>query len=118
MQIDLPGMGIAFIIPVSSVGGKKALNYLTCGQEFVKGEESTLKETKNELLVVIANHGYTDLVMDAAREVHAAGGTVIHAKGTGTENAQQFLGVAQSIVFSLPVTDTAGMRLMEEMGET
>ena len=24
MQIDLPGMGIAFIIPVSSVGGKKA----------------------------------------------------------------------------------------------
>ena len=152
MQIDFPGMGIAFIIPVSSVGGKKALNYLTCGQEFVKGEESTLKETKNELLVVIANHGYTELVMDAAREVHAAGGTVIHAKGTGTENAQQFLGVtlvpekemlfivvkseqknsimraimekagleskAQSIVFSLPVTDTAGMRLMEEMGET
>ena len=152
MQIDLPGMGIAFIIPVSSVGGKKALNYLTCGQKFVKGEESTLKETKNELLVVIANHGYTELVMDAAREVHAAGGTVIHAKGTGTENAQQFLGVtlvpekemlfivvkseqknsimraimekagleskAQSIVFSLPVTDTAGMRLMEEMGET
>ena len=152
MQIELPGMGIAFIIPVSSVGGKKALNYLTCGQEFVKGEESTLKETKNELLVVIANHGYTELVMDAAREVHAAGGTVIHAKGTGTENAQQFLGVtlvpekemlfivvkseqknsimraimekagleskAQSIVFSLPVTDTAGMRLMEEMGET
>lgn len=49
-----------------------------------------MKETKNELLVVIANHGYTELVMDAAREVHAAGGTVIHAKGTGTENAQQF----------------------------
>ena len=111
-----------------------------------------MKETKNESLVVIANQGYTELVMDAAREVHAAGGTVIHAKGTGTENAQQFLGVtlvpekemlfivvkseqknsimraimekagleskAQSIVFSLPVTDTAGMRLMEEMGET
>ena len=53
MKIDLPGMGIAFIIPVSSVGGKKALNYLTCGQEFVKGEESTLKETKNELLVAL-----------------------------------------------------------------
>ena len=152
MQIDLPGMGIAFIIPLSSVGGKKALDYLTCGQEFQKGEESTLKETKNELLVVIANHGYTELVMNAAREVNAAGGTVIHAKGTGTENAQQFLGVtlvpekemlfivvkseqknsimraimekagleskAKSIVFSLPVTDTAGMRLMEEMEET
>jgi len=86
MQIDLPGMGIAFLVPLSSIGGKKALNYLTSGQGvFLKEEESILKETKYELLVVIANQGYTELVMDAAREVHAAGGTVIHAKGTGME---------------------------------
>lgn len=148
MQIDLPGMGIAFLVPLSSIGGKKALNYLTSGQEFFKEEESILKETKYELLVVIANQGYTELVMDAAREVHAAGGTVIHAKGTGMEKAEKFLGVtlvaekemvfivvkteqknrimkaimdnagleskAKSIVFSLPVSATAGMRLMEE----
>lgn len=151
MQIDLPGMGIAFLVPLSSIGGKKALNYLTSGQEFVKEEESTLKETKYELLVTIANQGYTELVMDAAREVHAAGGTVIHAKGTGVEKAEKFLGVtlvaekemvfivvkkeqkneimkaimdkagleskAKSIVFSLPVSATAGMRLMEESAE-
>lgn len=149
LQIDVPGIGIAFTIPLSSIGGKKALNYLTSGQEFVKGEESTLKDTKYELLVVIANQGYTELVMDAARRVHAAGGTVIHAKGTGTDKAEKFLGVtlvpekeivfivvnrerkndimraimeeagleskARSIVFSLPVTDTAGMRLLEEI---
>lgn len=151
MQIDLPGMGIAFLVPLSSIGGKKALNYLTSGQEFVKEEESTLKETKYELFVTIANQGYTELVMDAAREVHAAGGTVIHAKGTGVEKAEKFLGVtlvaekemvfivvkkeqkneimkaimdkagleskAKSIVFSLPVSATAGMRLMEESAE-
>ena len=151
MQIDIPGIGIAFVVPISSMGGKKALNYLTNGLNFVKGEESSLKDTKYELLVVIANQGYTDLIMDAAREVHAAGGTVIHAKGTGTQHAEKFLGVtlvpekemvfivvrkeqkndimraimdkagleskARSIVFSLPVTDTAGMRLMEEIEE-
>ncbi|MBR5247505.1 MAG: P-II family nitrogen regulator [Lachnospiraceae bacterium] len=151
MQIDIPGIGIAFIVPISSMGGKKALNYLTNGLNFVKGEESSLKDTKYELLVVIANQGYTDLIMDAAREVHAAGGTVIHAKGTGTQHAEKFLGVtlvpekeivfivvrkeqkndimraimdkagleskARSIVFSLPVTDTAGMRLIEEIEE-
>ncbi len=151
MQIDIPGIGIAFLVPLSSIGGKKTLNYLTSGQEFIKGEESTLKETKYELLVVISNQGYTEMVMDAAREVHAAGGTVIHARGTGTEKADKFLGVtlvpekemifivvkrsqkndimraimdkagldskARSIVFSLPVTDTAGMRLIEEMEE-
>jgi nitrogen regulatory protein PII len=93
LQIDVPGIGIAFVVPISSMGGKKALNYLTNGQNFIKGEESALKDTKYELLVVIANQGYTDLIMSAAREVHAAGGTVIHAKGTGSQNAEKFLGV-------------------------
>ena len=148
MKIDLPGIGIAFIIPISSIGGKRALEFLTCGQEFVKGDESSLKGTKYELLVAIANQGYMEQVMDAARKVHAAGGTVIHAKGTGGDHAEKFLGVslvpekemvfivaktehkkaimesimkeaglnteAKTIVFSIPVTDTAGMRLLDE----
>ena len=151
LRIDVPGTGIAFIIPLSSIGGKKQLQFLTEYQNFTKGEESTLLDTKYELLVAIANQGYTDLIMDAAREVGAAGGTVIHAKGTGMEGAERFLGVslgsekemvfivakrehkntimraimkkagmeskAKSIVFSLPVTSTAGMRLMEESHE-
>ena len=151
MGIDIPGSGIAFLVPVSSVGGAKALRYLTAGQEIVKGEESSLKDTKYELLVTISNQGYTEGIMDAARKVHAAGGTVIHAKGTGSYLAEKFMGVtlvpekemifivvrsdrknaimkaimdeagpgtkAGAVVFSLPVTDTAGMRLMEEMEE-
>lgn len=149
MKIDLPGMGIAFIIPISSIGGKRVLEYLTDGQEFAKGEETSLKGTRTELLVAIANQGYMEQVMDAARKVHAAGGTVIHAKGTGSAHAEKFLGVslvpekemvfivaktehkkaimesimkeaglqteAKAIVFSLPVTDTAGMRLLDEL---
>lgn len=151
MSIDIPGIGIAFTVPLSSIGGMKALNYLTAQQDYVKGEESTLKDTKYELLVTIANQGHTELIMDAARKVHAAGGTVIHAKGTGAHLAQKFMGVtlvpekemifivvrkdqknaimkaimdeagtgtpAGAIVFSLPVTDTAGMRMMEEIEE-
>ncbi|MBE6954285.1 MAG: P-II family nitrogen regulator [Ruminococcaceae bacterium] len=151
MNIDIPGIGIAFTIPLSSIGGMKALEYLTCGQEYAKGEETTLKETKYELLVAIANQGYTEQIMDAARKVQAAGGTVIHARGTGSQMANKFLGVtlvpekemvfivvrssqkneimraiideagthtpAGAIVFSLPVTDTAGMRMMEEIEE-
>lgn len=148
MKIDIPGIGIAFTIPLSSMGGKKALNFLNNGMNFVKGEESVLKDTNYELIIAIANQGYTEMVMDAAREVNAAGGTTIHARGTGTEKAEKFLGVtlaeekemvfivaksrlkseimraiidkaglstkAGAVVFSLPVTETAGMRLMEE----
>jgi len=148
LQIDVPGTGIAFTIPLSSIGGKRELLFLTEGQKYEKGEESTLKETKHELLVVIANQGYSDLIMKAARSANANGGTIIHAKGIGMELAEKFLGVslasekeiiflvtkkeeknkvmkavmqnagmeskAKSIVFSLPVTDTAGLRLIEE----
>ena len=145
MQIDVPGTGIAFIVPLSSIGGKRALMFLTEHQSLTWKEESTLKDTRYELLLVVANQGYTGSIMDAARTA-GAGGTVIHAKGTGMEGAAAFLGVelvnekelvlivsrtsqkntimkaimeganpkAGAIVFSLPVTDTAGLRLMEE----
>ena len=146
-QIDVPGTGIAFLMPLSSVGGKKVLQFLVDGQLCEKVEESVMKDTKYELIVVIANHGYSEMVMEAAREKGAGGGTVIHAKGTGLEKAEKFLGVsiadekeiiyivaktvdknaimksimdnagmnskAKSVVFSLPVTDTAGLRLQE-----
>lgn len=90
IKIDIPGSGIAFIVPVSSIGGKKQFEFLTDGRGFVKGEESTLKDTKYELLVVIANQGYTELVMDAARAAHAPGGTVIHARGPGQKRLRSF----------------------------
>ena len=138
---------VAFTMPLSSIGGKRQLEFLTNGQPFQKGEESVLKDTKYELLVVIANQGYTEQIMAAARRENAGGGTVIHAKGTGMEGAEKFLGVslasekelvlivvkhadknnvmtaimqeagletkAKAIVFSLPVTGTAGLRLQD-----
>ena len=44
--------------------------------------------------MIIANQGCIDTVMDAARSATAGGGTVIHAKGTGMESAEKFLGVS------------------------
>lgn len=147
-QIDVPGTGIAFLVPLSSIGGKKVLQFMLDGQQIDKiEEESVMKDTKYELIVVIANHGYSEEVMDAARAQGAGGGTVIHARGTGLEKAEKFLGVsiadekeiiyivaksedknpimksimenagmsskAKAVVFSMPVTDTAGLRLRE-----
>ncbi len=148
LQIDAPGGGIAFTIPLSSIGGKKTLQFLLESQDYKKEEESTLQNTVHELVVVIAEQGYTELIMDAARSAGAYGGTVIHAKGTGMQAADKFMGVslaaekeiiyivtkkdqknaimqavmehagintkAKAITFSLPVTDTAGLRLLED----
>lgn len=147
IQIDAPGEGIAYIVPLSSIGGRRTLQFLLEKQELPEREESTLKDTTYELIVAIADQGNLDFVMDAARGAGAYGGTVIHAKGTGMEYAEKYLGVtiaaekemifivtkkeqknsimkaimeqagmdsaAKTIVFSLPVTDTAGLRLVD-----
>ena len=143
LWLDVPGRGILMTVPVSSIGGAAARDYLL-QQE---AEKSMEKEITHELLVVITNQGHTDMVMDAARAAGATGGTAVHAKGTGTELAKKFFGVsiaaekelifiltreetrvpimkaimaqagmqteAQSLVFSLPVSGIAGLRRLD-----
>ena len=148
LKIDAPGGGISFITPLSSIGGKKTLQFLIEKQDYQKSEETALKDTTHELIIVIAEQGYTGMIMDAARAAGAYGGTVIHAKGTGMELAEKFMHMqlaaekeiiyivtkteqknpimqaimehagagtkAKAITFSLPVTATAGLRLIED----
>lgn len=148
VKIDIPGRGIAFTVPMSSVGGKTALRLITQNMDFQKGDEGEMKDTKYELILAICEQGYSEKVMDAARKAGAGGGTVIRSKGTGIQNAEKFMGIslasekdtifivtktqakndimtsiikeagpdsrAKAIVFSLPVTDTAGLRLRDE----
>lgn len=47
-----------------------------------------MDEVKFELIVVLVNSGFSDVVMDAAREVGARGGTIIRARGTGTKDME------------------------------
>lgn len=51
-------------------------------------------ESAYELIIAMAEAGYTDVVMEAAREGGAGGGTVVHAKGTAAANAEKFFGMA------------------------
>ena len=79
LRIDVPGTGIAFIVPLSSIDGKRTLQFLTENQAFEKGAESTMKDTDHELLLVIANYGYNEQIMEAAR---AAGSSAESARET------------------------------------
>ena len=101
MKIDLPDRGIAVAVPLSSIGGAKTLEYFSAGQEKDEPEkEATVSDkeeenmvTEKELIVAIYEKGYTDMVMDAAREAGAGGGTTIRAKGTSA-GAQKFFGLS------------------------
>lgn len=149
VQIDLPQRGIALALPLTSISGAMALRGFAGGHE---NDEMTKEpypmQTDKELIVIICENGHTDEVMQAARAAGAGGGTVLHAKGTGTAIAEKFYGIslaeekemvfivtraeekraimegvtekaglntpARAVSFSLPVSETAGLRFFEK----
>lgn len=145
LYIDTPGRGIVVSVPIKSVGGGKALEYLNGGKAVIGPPGINYRY---ELILAIANEGHADEVMDAARAAGAAGGTILHGKGTGSKNAEKFykLSIAEekeviiivansetkaaimsgiinsagpgspaaAVVFSLPVTNIAGLQLLDE----
>ena len=87
LYLDIPGNGILAAIPIKAVAGRQTLSYLT-DSEITGG--TPLMDFEYELIVVVINAGYADTVMDAAREAGAGGGTVLHAKGTGSMRGEKF----------------------------
>lgn len=90
--IDIPGNGIILSIPMKSIGGGKTLAYLTDNKTLSGGNPEM--QFSHELIIVILNEGFSDSVMDFARAAGAGGGTVLHAKGTGSRSAEKFFGVS------------------------
>lgn len=82
----------SFVIPVSSIGGKHIMEHFSSLSEQDNLKSNNIKFNK-ELVLIITNRGYIDSVMEVAREAGAPGGTVIHARGTGTNNSEKFFGV-------------------------
>lgn len=90
LYMDIPGNGILAAIPIKAVGGRQMLAYLTDSE--ITGGTPTM-DFEYELIVVVLNAGFADLAMDAAREAGAGGGTVLHAKGTGSARGEKFFSV-------------------------
>ena len=55
--------------------------------------EKEVKKEKYGVVVVIVNEGHSDKVMDAAREAGARGGTIAHARGSGTKDIEKKYGI-------------------------
>lgn len=115
--IDIPGNGLMLTVPLKSVAGGKTLAYLT---DSLKTGGKPSMEFGHELIIVVLNEGYSDFVMDAARSAGAGGGTVLHAKGTGSNRAEKFFGVSladeKDVVYIVAYSDekAAIMRSINE----
>ncbi len=62
----------------------------------VKEVNKSVSKRKNkefDLVVVVINKGFSDYVVDAAREAGASGATIIGGRGTGTHENDSILGI-------------------------
>ncbi len=100
MRLDAPGRGIAFTVPLSSVGGIKTLSYLSGLAHHTPGRETASKYEVNDmdnhehsLVITIVNRGFSDQVAEAAARAGARGGTVLHGRSAAREEAEKFFGI-------------------------
>lgn len=80
--LDVPGMMIRMPKEMQDAGTAPAPQ-----------ARSEKMDSGYELITVIVNNGYADDVMAAARKAGARGGTVLTARGTGTEEDVKFFGI-------------------------
>lgn len=68
------------------------------------------KKSVFSLIITIVNRGFSDEVMDAARDAGAKGGTIMYAHGAGLHEAETFFGISihpeKEIVLVLATNET------------
>jgi nitrogen regulatory protein PII len=85
----LKGMAILLDVPSMFIRVSEDMN----GPGRPDYGENNHMESGYSLITVIVNNGYADDIMAAARKAGARGGTIINARGTGTEEDVRFFGI-------------------------
>lgn len=102
LQLNRAGKGIAFTLPLSGIN--RPLLELSARHRQVGGDTGHSKEeetgmeqcqstVKYDMVVAVTNQGFSNQVMDAAREAGAGGGTLLNARGLGYEDAENLFGI-------------------------
>lgn len=89
------GGGIAITVPI--IGLQSHILQMIGGDpdETMKGDEREMKEKPEYTLICVSvSNGYSDDVIDAARDAGAKGGTVIKGRRRGSERVSQHFGIS------------------------
>ena len=89
LRLGLSGSGIAFTVPISGANKRVLQMVQQVCQEKPKPEmrRALMQENDYQIIVALVNQGYSEEVMAAARPAGAAGGTVLHSRRVGAEEA-------------------------------
>ena len=87
--------GMALVIDAAAmIPPGSRINNTQCAPERA-GSESMGSD--NTLITCIITHGQADEIMRVARTNHARGGTILNARGTGTEEDVKFFGISLAL---------------------
>ena len=95
IDFSKPGTGIAFNINISSVSSVLSRICIQAQENLKLGSEDMALTSREpyHLIITIVKSGFFDQVMAAAKKAGAKGGTVVHARGLGSKEAQKYLGI-------------------------
>ena len=93
LKMRYPGSGIAFSVPVTGIGVRWHKLLTQAEQTEVLDMDRAEKKDGFDVVAVVMEQGYTNLVMDVARKAGARGGTVISARGIAEDEVKQFFGI-------------------------
>ena len=109
LRIDVPGTGIAFIVSLSSIGGKRELAAEeggATGGTVLHGKGVGMKRAEQFLGVSLVSEKEVILIVAKSSQKNAIMRAIMDKAGVDSK--------AGTIVFSLPVTSTAGLRILED----
>lgn len=89
------GKGISFTIPLSGISEIVSKGLTGAAAEKIMDGRAIMhsEDRKYDLIIAAIAVNHVDIAMEVARAAGAAGGTVIRARSTGNEKAEQFIGI-------------------------
>ncbi len=125
LRLGIPGSGIGFTLPLSGANNHIFTILKNSSEDNTQAptrkEESLMTdETKNVLIAVIANRGYSEEIMTAAKSAGARGGTVLHSRRIGDEQAMSFWGLSlqeEMEMLLIVATGESKMPIMKAISE-
>lgn len=98
LRLDAVNSGIAFTIPMTGVSNLllRMMNKTAEDEDILnkKGDDTAVATANYALIAAIINRGFSGEVMDVARAAGAGGGTVVHSRSIGSEDAKNFWGLS------------------------
>ncbi len=122
LRLEAAGSGIAVTLPLTGMNNLllQMLTPLATISTEDRKDEKSMTESTFVLIAAAVNQGYSDDVMSAAKTAGAGGGTILHSRHNGDENAMSHWGLnlqeeKEIVLIVAPVT--AKLAIMRAISE-